>query len=285
MKKSLSLLLIILMCFSLCACGKAGHYEDAMALMDEGNYEEARAIFLELEDYEDSADKMWECEKIIALSSRYNNIDDLAIALVTYFEGTEEDIAILRTNTDIHSFFQQENNGIETYHKLAEKFTVAFTDEYGSDLVQVEELSADYIPQGKLIYEIFNACSSSNWFMGIDTGYEPLGFSGDNCMPTIKEITQDVKGRFKDPSSVTVSNAWFAVVSEIENGVYTMPMEYVIIADIRATNSFGGYIQDTYLLTGNSNGRIELEYKNPLVSFNKVKYNGQEYSLSYVPYH
>ena len=120
--------------------------------------------------------------------------------------------------------------------------------------------------------------------MGIDTGYEPLGFNSDNCKPTIKEITQDVKGRFKDPSSVTVSNAWFAIVSEVENGVYTMPMEYVIVADIRATNSFGGYIQDTYLLTGNSNGRIELEYKNPLVAFNEVTYNGQQYSLSYVPY-
>lgn len=66
MKKLLSLILVMAMVLSLCACGKADDYEAAIALMEAGNYEEAMAAFTELGDYEDSAQKLEECENILA---------------------------------------------------------------------------------------------------------------------------------------------------------------------------------------------------------------------------
>lgn len=66
MKKAITLILTITLCLSLCACGKAGDYEAAVALMDAGNYEEAIVAFTELGDYEDSAQKLEECENILA---------------------------------------------------------------------------------------------------------------------------------------------------------------------------------------------------------------------------
>lgn len=66
MKKVISLVLAFAMCLSLCACGKADAYESAVALMEAGNYEEAVAAFTELGDYEDSAQKLEECENILA---------------------------------------------------------------------------------------------------------------------------------------------------------------------------------------------------------------------------
>ena len=66
MKKAITMILAFTLCLSLCACGKAGDYEAAVALMDAGNYEEAIAAFTELGDYEDSAQKLEECEIILA---------------------------------------------------------------------------------------------------------------------------------------------------------------------------------------------------------------------------
>ena len=66
MKKLVSLILVMAMVLSLCACGKADDYEAAIALMEAGNYEEAIAAFTELGDYEASAQKLEECENILA---------------------------------------------------------------------------------------------------------------------------------------------------------------------------------------------------------------------------
>lgn len=341
MKKALSVLLTLVMCLTLCACGKGGQYEDAVALMDAGDYEEAKSIFSGLDGYKDSVEKLWECEKIIALTNRYTDEDELITALVTYFEGSDEDIARLEANTSIHPFFQQKEDALNTYHKLmdaysekidknlgkfAEKYnlgsipaealitvarfisveeyvsadsismerlmdylgyaydvdSLSATENYDDVLIPMRDLfAAGLIPTDDFIVRIYQACNTTNWFWGIDAGYEPLGFKCRGCAPTIVGITRDIKGQFKDPSSVSVSNVSFAIVSGIENGIYTLPMEYRIIANIRATNSFGGYIEDTYLLSGNSNGRFEVEYKNPIISFNKIMYNGESYDLSF----
>lgn len=62
MKRIVAVLLFFTLCLTLCACGKADDYERAIALMDEGNYEEAITVFTELGDYEDSTIKLEECK-------------------------------------------------------------------------------------------------------------------------------------------------------------------------------------------------------------------------------
>lgn len=86
MKKLVSLILVMAMVLSLCACGKADDYEAAIALMEAGNYEEAIAAFTELGDYEDSAQKLEECENILSYAE--------AVALFEA-EQYEEALAIL----------------------------------------------------------------------------------------------------------------------------------------------------------------------------------------------
>jgi len=88
MKKTISLLLVIVMCLSLCSCGKADDYESAVALMDAGNYEEAITAFAKLGDYEDSVQKLEECKNIKA----YNEATALYEA-----EKYEEALAIFST--------------------------------------------------------------------------------------------------------------------------------------------------------------------------------------------
>jgi len=98
MKKLLSLILVIAMVLSLCACGKADDYEAAITLMEAGNYEEAIVAFTELGDYEDSAQKLAECEnalsyaKAVALFEAEQYEDALALftALGDYQDSLEK---------------------------------------------------------------------------------------------------------------------------------------------------------------------------------------------------
>ena len=72
MKKLLAFLLALILLVSLCACGSNGDdeekdpqaekYEEACDLYDEGEYAEAKELFEELGDYEDSKEMVVECE-------------------------------------------------------------------------------------------------------------------------------------------------------------------------------------------------------------------------------
>ena len=149
MKKVLSLVLVLAVCLTLSACKsddyesavasmEAGHYEEAIVAFTElgdykdslqkleecqtalsyesactmlanKKYEEALTTFTELGDYKDSANKVRKCEATIALSSSYDNVDDLISALLKYFKGTDEDIEALSNNIGVHYAFH-------TYH-------------------------------------------------------------------------------------------------------------------------------------------------------------------------
>lgn len=91
MKKAIALLLALVMCLCLCACGKASDYEAAVSLMDAGSYEEAITAFAELGDYEDSSQKLAECENVVSYSK----------ALALFESGEFEDaLAIFSTLGD-----------------------------------------------------------------------------------------------------------------------------------------------------------------------------------------
>lgn len=107
MKKAITLLLAIVMCLSLCACGKAGDYEAAIALMEAGNYEEAIVAFTELGDYEDSIQKLEECENILSYAE--------AIAL---FEGEQYEDA-LAIFTALGNYQDSQEKKVECENALA----------------------------------------------------------------------------------------------------------------------------------------------------------------------
>ena len=61
MKKIIAALLVIVCVFTLVACDSKD-YEKANTLFAQGQYDEARAIYVELGDYEDSAEKIKACD-------------------------------------------------------------------------------------------------------------------------------------------------------------------------------------------------------------------------------
>lgn len=61
MKKFFVLLLTLALAVSLCACDSA-NYSKAMAAFEQGDYTAAREIFVELGDYEDSAEMVKSCD-------------------------------------------------------------------------------------------------------------------------------------------------------------------------------------------------------------------------------
>lgn len=65
MKKILSVILALALMVSLCACDSMD-YKKAMSAYEAGNYQEARAMFEELGDYENSADMVTACDYRLA---------------------------------------------------------------------------------------------------------------------------------------------------------------------------------------------------------------------------
>ena len=68
--KTVKVLLAMGLCvLCLAGCGNKKKYDDAMALMNEGNYEDAIIALTEIADYEDAADQINECNYQIAQKS------------------------------------------------------------------------------------------------------------------------------------------------------------------------------------------------------------------------
>jgi len=61
-RKAVLVISVLLMAALLTACGDGGKYKKAMSLYESGSYEEAAAIFAELGDYEDSAERLQDCQ-------------------------------------------------------------------------------------------------------------------------------------------------------------------------------------------------------------------------------
>ena len=66
MKRIIAAVLVLALTLSLCAC-KSSDYKEAIELYEDERYERARDIFVELGDYEDSAQMVMECDYQMAL--------------------------------------------------------------------------------------------------------------------------------------------------------------------------------------------------------------------------
>lgn len=111
MRKLCAFLLMVAFCLLLCACGKAENYAAAVALMEEECYAEAIAAFAELEEYEDSAQRLETCRGMV-----YEEAWNLLIAyefeeahgyfsLLEDYEDCEE---IIRKWDSIRSYMEAE---------------------------------------------------------------------------------------------------------------------------------------------------------------------------------
>ena len=70
MKKIICMCLALALCVCLCSC-KSSDYKKAVALYEAGEYQQAKAAFRALGDYEDCAQRVKDCEEAI-LREAYN---------------------------------------------------------------------------------------------------------------------------------------------------------------------------------------------------------------------
>lgn len=77
------ILLVMVFTLLLTGCGNS-NYKKAIALYEEEQYEEAMALFIELGDYEDSTEKVLDCQYMIAANAY--NTGEYATAIVLFTE-------------------------------------------------------------------------------------------------------------------------------------------------------------------------------------------------------
>lgn len=86
MKKTLSVILIVLIVLIFSGCDSSD-YKKATELFEQGEYAQARDIFAELEDYEDSWEKVRQCDIEITVDECNNAIAKLGLTdSVSYFD-------------------------------------------------------------------------------------------------------------------------------------------------------------------------------------------------------
>lgn len=86
MKRTAFILLILALCISLCACDSS-EYNEAMDLLNEGNYESALVIFESLDDYKSSAEFAKKCNYELGME-QYDKGN--YSAAIVYFEALGE---------------------------------------------------------------------------------------------------------------------------------------------------------------------------------------------------
>lgn len=195
------------------------------------------------------------------LSANFQTEDELVEALVAFFssddwhretveEMTKEANAVrevLTANTAIHHYFQESDEAIALAHRL----WASINDE---------------------TFLVFDACNTTEWYIGIaenkteantSSRVWPLFFCVWNYnRPTFDTVADGIRDNFKDPLSVSVlSGEWLFI--EPVDGYFEGPLKYVGIVNVRATNSFGAYLTQEYVVEGSIRGDVKLvrEYK------------------------
>ena len=93
MKKFVAVVLALVMTLSLCACNSLD-YKEAMELYEDESYERARELFVELGDYENSAEMVNQCDYQLALEhmedGEYEEAKALFVELDTFEDSAEK---------------------------------------------------------------------------------------------------------------------------------------------------------------------------------------------------
>ena len=217
------------------------------------------------------------------LSVNFQTEDELVAALETFFSSDwgDEDFAValkdvrevLKANTSIHHYFQKSDEAIALAHRLCGDGSI-----------------------GSLwAWVVFGSCNTSEWYAGIadETGFytKPLFLQAWYYdQPTYITVADAIRDNFKDPLSVSVlSGEWLFI--EPVDGYFEGPLKYVGIVNVRATNSFGAYLTQEYVIEGSIRGDLKLvreynDYERDFLGRNDDfyrSYNAQMYSGIYSP--
>lgn len=152
MKKILAFVLAVLMLLSLTACdNKSKDYETAMGLYNEGQYEQARELFEELADYEDSAEMVKKCDYQLALeymaADKYEDAKALFVKL-----GNYEDSANMVKSCDYKIAMAKMEAG--EYQEAREIFIALgdYKDSAANTVIAAQNMLVAYVKkQGRLM--------------------------------------------------------------------------------------------------------------------------------------
>lgn len=207
MKKVISLILALLLCISLCACGNS-------------------------------------------LSKDCADIDEAVEVLAASYKDPPKDHKKVKENESIYRYFQKSHVEDEIWKKLKEA-----TDKSGNSAFSMSE-----------IHNLYNVCNQVNgfddWFEFINVGTDdfdmPFIMYGDSGL-TVDELTRSISRHFKDPSSVSVDNAWicFELPAGAESSkdfkMYDYGCRYIVLAEVSAKNGFGAFSESVCWIEGSVN--------------------------------
>lgn len=219
-KRIISMMLAVILTFSLCACGNTGPHPLSVDFQTEDELITALETYFKT-DY----DKNWKGLK----TEEWNE---------KVIEVTE----VLKNNTAIHHYFHRSDEAVALARRLNDDDSIG----------------------GYFSWLVFEACNTTDWYAGIaedddlDLLDGPLFFSAWYYdRPTFDTVADAIRGNFKDPLSVSVLSGEWSFIKPV-NGYYEGPLNYVGIVEVRATNSFGGYVTQKYVIEGRIKGEIKL---------------------------
>ena len=140
MKRRTIILMAIAMVFAtiLTGCGKVENYKEAISLYENGQYEEAKAIFKDLGDYEKSEEYLVDCEKGL-MHQTYADVFSALKSDTWYYNGgsytklnsisfTDEEATIAQVYYDGNG---KHENGSNSYSYVvgADDITITMADE------------------------------------------------------------------------------------------------------------------------------------------------------------
>ena len=128
MKKTfLVIALVFILCFILTGCD-SNRYEKATELFTQGEYQEALELYQKLGDYEDSAEKVKECEREIGMRSHadYKFLEKLEQSVLERLETTSTEnfdrSAVVNTELSYVGKFKNEEFYDSELKKIAKKY-------------------------------------------------------------------------------------------------------------------------------------------------------------------
>lgn len=181
-----------------------------------------------------SIDFQTEEELVTALEAYFSDENWHGLEKEQWNEKVNEVTNVLKNNTSIHHYFHKSDEAVALAHKLCDDSSIG---QY-------------------LTWLVFGACDTTGWYAGIAEkedsyyGYSPLFFvSWYYDRPTFSSVADAIRDNFIDPLSVSILSGQWALINPVD-GYYSVPLNYVGIVEVRATNRLGGYVTEKFIIKG-----------------------------------
>lgn len=155
MRKICSTVLLVALCLCLCSC-KSSDYSKAMEQFESGEYQKAKEAFLELADYEDSAEMVRMCDYRIATElmekEKYQEALQLFQALGDYKDSAEQSVICVCTMAEA---LAEKGNLQEAVALLADFYQYPRAEELFCTIL-LNEATDHYLPNVEQAQESWN---------------------------------------------------------------------------------------------------------------------------------